>query len=220
MCESDRSSQASEASTSDLNERGCELCGSASRTITASESSLDIGRESRATPTSPSFEGQTLSQSMSFAAGSRARTYRTQGSELASTGSEADSGVSSSDSLASYDPSTSWWKTSQPSLFEDSMLSSLTLPPQGSMQSGRLYERPISALRTPGTASGLWPTPRAAMGDHGISWSRAMTGNHRSQLEDYLASLVLQAGGHAISGSLPNHHLVCWMMGFPKDWLE
>ena len=48
---SDHSSPASEDSTSDSSERVCELCGSASRTPTASESSLSIGPESPAIPT-------------------------------------------------------------------------------------------------------------------------------------------------------------------------
>lgn len=49
---------------------------------------------------------------------------------------------------AYYDQASSSWKTSQPSLFEDSTPSSVTLPRSGSMRNGRVYERPTSARPT------------------------------------------------------------------------
>lgn len=51
-------------------------------------------------------------------------------------------------------------------------------------------ERPINV-----TVSGLQPTPRASMGSHGIAWCRARAGEHRHNLEDWLAWKHLQDGG-------------------------
>ena len=122
--------------------------------------------------------------------------------------------------LASFDPGTSLWKTSQLCLDGGLAPFSETWPRSGSMQSGRAFGHPSSGRHMNGTGSGLWPTPRASMGSHGVCWARAKTGDHRWQLEDFLASLVLQAGGRAVSGALPNHHLICWMMGFPEGWVD
>lgn len=71
----------------------------------------------------------------------------------------AGSGRTSLALLATFDPDSSGWKTSRPSLFEaDSPSSSLTLPGSGSMQSGRCYARPTWVPRTSGNGSSSWPT--------------------------------------------------------------
>ena len=75
--------------------------------------------------------------------------------------SEADFGMSSPESWASWDRNTLSWRTSALSLLEDSMLFSGRWPTSGTMQNGRMYPRdpwvrPISA-----TASSSWPTPVA-----------------------------------------------------------
>ena len=56
------------------------------------------------------------------------------------------------------------------------------------------------------------------MGSHGIAWSRAESGNHRSQLEDYLAWQHLNGGGSRVSGLLVNPEWLDWLMGFPTRW--
>jgi hypothetical protein len=66
---------------------------------------------------------------------------------------------------------------------------------------------------------GRLPTPRSSMGDHMICWSRAESGEHRSQLEDYLAFLFLKAGGVRTRGLQPNPYLCQTVMGFPASWL-
>lgn len=68
-------------------------------------------------------------------------------------------GESLPDSLASYDPAQSVWKTSQGSLLEDSTSSSVIWPRSGMTRSGRLYALPTSARRIDGNGCSSWPTP-------------------------------------------------------------
>lgn len=78
-----------------------------------------------------------------------------------------------------------------------------------------------SVDRTHERASTGWlPTPRASMGAHTVCWRRAESGDHRSQLEDYLASLYLAAGGNRIVGANVDPLLCATMMGYPRSWLD
>jgi hypothetical protein len=75
--------------------------------------------------------------------------------------------------------------------------------------------------RTDGSASIGWlPTTRASMGKHMVCWSRAESGDHRSQLEDYLASLFMAAGGSRFVGANVDPLLCATMMGYPAYWLD
>ena len=56
------------------------------------------------------------------------------------------------------------------------------------------------------------------MGSHGVTWARAESGEHRSQLEDYLAWRYLQEGGQRIPGLNVNPEWTDWLMGFPPKW--
>jgi len=67
-------------------------------------------------------------------------------------------------SLAKFDPATFSWRTVQPSLFGDSEECSVIWPRSGMTANGRCWALPMSALRTSGTESGLWPTPTASEG--------------------------------------------------------
>lgn len=126
--------------------------------------------------------------------------------------------VKSSASLAWFDPDTCSLRTSQQSLLTDSEPSSLTLPRSGMTRNGYVYELPIVGRITCEIVGGYWPTPRASMGKHGIAWSRAENGEHRSQLEDYLAHLYLRAGGKRISGLLVHPSFCETMMGWPTGF--
>jgi hypothetical protein len=53
------------------------------------------------------------------------------------------------------------------------------------------------------------------MGKHGVAWTRAETGKHRSQLDDYLAWQYINAGGKRVSGWKANPEWIDWLMGFP-----
>lgn len=129
----------------------------------------------------------------------------------------AGSGLRQQMSYAQFDPDTCSWRTSA-HLFEietASGTSSVIFTASGSMQSGRLYERPT--LGRPQTVNGstCWPTPRASMGDHMIAWSRAESGDHRSQLEDYVAFRWLREGRPRVRGLNVNPEWTDWLMGFP-----
>lgn len=63
--------------------------------------------------------------------------------------------------LASYDPDTCSWRTSQHSLFEGSTVFSETWPRSGTMRSGIVSRRRPLAPLTAATGSGSWPTPAA-----------------------------------------------------------
>lgn len=58
------------------------------------------------------------------------------------------------------------------------------------------------------------------MGSHGIAWSRAESGDHRSQLEDYLGWMHIAAGGQRVSGWTVNPVWIDWLMGFPEQWTD
>jgi hypothetical protein len=125
-------------------------------------------------------------------------------------------------SYAHYDPDTCWWKTSQLSfeIPELSELSSPTFTDSGSMRNGQLYEHPTSGRPITVDGSTCWPTPRASIGRHGIAWTRAETGKHRWQLEDYLAWQYIASGGQRVSGWSVNPEWAGWLMGFPTRWTD
>ena len=143
-----------------------------------------------------------------------------QVSEQGSQGREAVSGEPCSIPFAVFDPGTYSLRTSQLSLFEDSTECCQILPQSGSMRNGRLYERPTLGRPITVNGSTSWPTPRAAIGSHGICWSRAESGQHRSQLEDYLAWMHIREGGQRVSGWKINPTWLDWLMGFPSRWTE
>jgi hypothetical protein len=99
--------------------------------------------------------------SMSSAAASPARTSATPAPVPGSTDHSRVFGGSSLASLATYDPATSSWRTSQLSLLEDSTPSLGTLPRAGSMRNGTVFQRRPLAPLTDATASGLLHTPTA-----------------------------------------------------------
>lgn len=68
--------------------------------------------------------------------------------------------------------------------------------------------------------SGPHPTPRASMGSHMIAWARAERGEHRSQLEDWLACAYLAAGGARERGLHIDPFLCATTMGYPTSWLD
>ena len=153
--------------------------GSASRTSSASASSLVTGPESRSIPTCapcvvchamPVRGGCTdpkCPTSMSSAAGSPAKTSATPARAQGSTGRARVFGQSTPVSLASFDLDTSSWRTSQLSLLGGSEPFSQTWPRSGMTRSGTAYRLQPLAPLTGGIASGLLPTPAATMADKG-----------------------------------------------------
>src|SRR4051794_21641124 len=74
-------------------------------------------------------------------------------------GSAVDYGPNSLGSFASYDRDTFSLKTSQQSLFGDSIACLAILPRAGSMRNGRLFRRTCWERRTKEREFSLWPTP-------------------------------------------------------------
>jgi hypothetical protein len=61
----------------------------------------------------------------------------------------------------------------------------------------------------------LLPTARESMGTHGICWKRAKSGEHKSNLEDYLGMLWLRDGYPQTSGLNVSPDWCDWFMGYP-----
>jgi hypothetical protein len=101
---------------------------------------------------------------MSSAEDSPVRTFPSQERELAWQASAAAYGRSSPVLLASYDPDTRSWKTSQLCLVEGLQTFSETWPRSGMMRSGIAYRLPQLVRLTDATAFGLLPTPHGAGG--------------------------------------------------------
>jgi hypothetical protein len=98
----------------------------------------------------------------SFLAGFPARTFPLQAQAEASKVHAQGFGESLHGSFATFDRSTSSWRTAQPSLLGDSTLYSGTWPRSGTMRNGVCWERTMPVLRIAENESGLsgaWPTP-------------------------------------------------------------
>lgn len=101
-----------------------------------------------------------LPQTASSAA-SRVKTLAPRDLVPALKASAADFGLSMADLLASFDPATSSWRTSQLCLVEGWTVFSGTWPRSGMMRGGIAYPLSPLAPLTGATASGLWATPVA-----------------------------------------------------------
>ena len=100
-----------------------------------------------------------------------AKISATQGSGPASTASGQDYGQSSPELLASYDPATRSWRTSQLCLDGDLDEFSETWPRSGMTRNGIAYRLPPLVRLTDATVLGLLPTPMTVRahdsGQHG-----------------------------------------------------
>jgi hypothetical protein len=107
----------------------------------------------------------------------------------------ATSGRSLPPPFAYYDPDTSSWRTYEATLDGDSTLSSLTLPPSGSMRSGALSAQRRSALPTAANGSSSSPllkTPTAQLAINGGSQhpDKRRAGGHGPTLADEVEHLL------------------------------
>ncbi|PXW18568.1 hypothetical protein BY447_0121 [Pantoea sp. JKS000250] len=157
---------------------------------------------------------------MSFLAGFHVRTFQEPAKEQELKVSAQGSGERWQESSVRFDLNSCSWKTHLCLWEEDLQWYSVTLPKWGLMQNGVVYqhqtsERPISV-----TVSGLSPTPRASMGSHGVAWCRARTGDHRHNLEDWLAHQHIQNGGKETPGLNVNPNYAEWLMKWPAGWTD
>lgn len=179
----------------------------------------------------------TSRESMFSAEASRscARTSPTPAGAQGSTEPGRVFGPSSLESLATFDPATSSWRTSQLCLDGDSDVFSGTWPRSGSMRSGTVYPQAPLAPLTGGTGSGLWPTPRVSMakgpsakeleeGDPNCRLETAVVARprwptptahprtHTPRQVDHGRQLANEVGGSL------NPTWVEWLLGFPTGW--
>ena len=115
--------------------------------------------------------------------GSHAKTSPSPERGRASTAPGRASGPSSLVSLASYDPATSLWRTSQCSVFGGLVEFSGTWPRAGMMLSGTAYPLPPSAPLTGATGGSVLPTPTAQSYGSNQGGSAGRTGRVRHSLQ-------------------------------------
>lgn len=88
------------------------------------------------------------------------------------------------------------------------------------MRSGQYFPQRHSVPRNNVNGSTFWHTPRASTGRHGIALVRARSGEHRGNLEDYLAWQHVTEGGTLRSGYLANPQWIEWLQGFPDGYTD
>ena len=123
--------------------------------------------------------------------------------------------------LASYDPSSSSWRTSQHCLVEGLTVFSETWPRSGTMQNGIAYQLQPLAYPTHGIGYGLLPTPNAT---DGYAWTKVSKTKVRRSI--YRA---VSRGGQIRFNYFPQWAnfsmtqaatLSETMMGFPMGWTD
>lgn len=117
--------------------------------------------------------------------------------------------------FAYFDQESYSWKTWQRCLIEGWATFSGTWPRAGIVRNGIAYQRRPLVPITNGTGLSLWPTARKEMGSHMICWKRAKSGEHRSNLEDFIAWLWLREPNEKIRGLNTNPDWLEWYLGFP-----
>ena len=183
--------------------------------------------------------------SMSSAEASPART---SASPEAGRGWQANApayGVSTPELLASFDPATSSWKTSQLCFLEGLTTYSGAWPRSGMTRNGIAYQLPPLVPLTGATGSGLWQTPVAddavnrkngkwnSRGEPKLSaqvlWPTPQANDNRNRGHLGMPAiqrraligkqLMLSMVVSDTSGQL-NPTFVEWLMGFPLGWTD
>lgn len=149
------------------------------------------------------FPPEALSESMSSAVASHAKTSATPANALGSTANGQDYGASTPELLASYDRASLSWKTSQLCLDGELSAFSETWPRSGLMQNGIAYQLPPLVRLTDVTEFGSLPTP--TVGDS--KSARNSTAQRRS---------VPPSGVHA--GDTLTDYVTQWATATALDW--
>lgn len=150
---------------------------------------------------------------MSSAEDSPARIYRCLAAALGSTVSDRAYGVSLRDSLASFDPATSSWRTSQRCLVEGWERYSQTWPRSGLMHSGTVSPLAPLVPLTKETGSGLLPT-LVRRDARTIKGGQDMPGREGG---GSLLQMLLSTG--SANGYL-NPRWTEWFLGYPQTWTQ
>ena len=126
-----------------------------------------------------------------------------------------DSGTSSPESLAKWDPVTLSWRTLEPSLLEESTKFSGRWPTSGMMRNGLLYPRAPWVQHTHVKECSFWPTPTAS------SWGTAgATATVRARIAD--GTVTVREGQYMRNGQngRKNPEWSESLMGLPLGWTE
>lgn len=145
---------------------------------------------------------------MSFPADSPAKISARPGPAQESAADVLASGERWPASFARWDQVASSWRTSQPSLFEDSELSLEIWPRWGSMRSGACYPHVPLVRHTHESDCSYWPTPRASMGRSGWAHGVASKGRYRQAVIQRCAEI----------GWSPSAEMQEALMGLPIGW--
>ena len=164
------------------------------------------------------------SQQTLFAEGSPVRTSVRPVSVLDWKENVADSGASMPALLASYDPASSSWKTSQRLLTGGFSEFSETLPISGMTRNGIAYQLPPLVPRILEKDSGLWPTPEASLdiAPYSPKTARNWGGNRPSgaKIGSSLRWFPEFLPDSDAGGKWVNPVLCQKMMGFPACWAD
>ena len=191
-----------EVSASVLNGPECKQSRSAKSMTTATECCENTGLMCQ---TSEMFAQSKCHEDSpkSFAEASPAKTSARQEGKPGLKESGAACGPNMQESLATFDPVSLSWRTSQICLFGGLSEFSETWPRSGTMLNGIAYQLLPLVRLTDATVSGLWPTPLASE-----------TGFRRGKFPQGGTSLSTAIGG------TPNPPWVEWLMGFPIGWTD
>ena len=175
------------------------------------QSSESTGPTFPSTTTCERSRRKATTASISSAEDSHAKTSATPEQNKDSQASAAGCGVSSPGSLASYDPDTSSWRTSQRCFIEGWAQFSETWPRSGLIRSGIAFRLPQLVHLSSATGSGLLPTLVAGDsrgGRNGTAKGRSLSDG--MTLTDWL--WVNVGLGMLDPGSAEQ------IMGFPTGW--
>ena len=152
---------------------------------------------------------------MSYLADSRAKTLAQQEKAQESAENDQECGSTWSALCLRCNPDSYSLRTVHCLWEEDLEWSSVTLPRWGMMRNGELWERTTLPVHTQESESGSWPTPRCQMARR-PNWDRVESGEHKCNLEDYVA---IQEGITRGSGKWSLNPEWCeWLMGWPVGW--
>jgi len=180
---------------------------------------MDASRLSRFGPTLRLLTGQHGEAVLtSFLEAFPARTYPQPDEEKESAEPDQDSGLSSLESLAKFDPDSSSWKTPQYSLLGGLESFSETWPRWGTMRNGECWVRQTWEPRTKEIGSGLWPTPTAR--DYRGSFSPDSQAFKDRLNHPRGVNLVEEMQRRTGEPGLLNPPFLEWLMGWPIGWTE
>ena len=131
-------------------------------------------------------------------------------------------GLKCSELSVNYDPNSSSWKTYQLSLYGDYQEFSGTWPASGMIANGKLFQLVNLEPYTKESVGLLLPTPRAHKPEDWNYHAWKTREEKHGKIPDHIEIRLREIYGEMGSGKKArlNHRFICWIMGFPIDWLD